>query len=129
MCPACNSENTIRNGSIHNGKPGFRCKQCGKQFAENPENKIISQETKELIGRLLPEKIPPAGTAGTAGVSERWLQNCVSEKYGNIQKAVTVTDRKKGRLTAGCDEMRSFVRNKNNKYRIWLAEDIDIGHW
>jgi transposase-like protein len=73
MCPACNSENTIRNGSIHNGKPKFRCRQCGKQFVEHPENKIISQEIRKLVDRLLLEKIPLEGIARTAGVSERWL--------------------------------------------------------
>ena len=56
MCPACNSENTIRNGSIRNGKPEFRCGQCGKQFVGHPENKIIFRETRELADRLPPEK-------------------------------------------------------------------------
>ncbi len=125
MCPVCNSENTIRNGSIHNGKPEFRCRQCGKQFIENPENKAVSQETGDLADRLPPEKIPPAGMAGTAKVPERWLRNCVSDKYDKIQKVVSVTDRQKGRLTTGCDEMRTFVRNKKNKCRIWLAKDAE----
>ncbi len=75
ICPVCNSENTIRNGSIHNGKPEFRCKQCGRQFVEHPENKIISEETGAIAERLLPEKIPLAGIARTARVSERWLQS------------------------------------------------------
>jgi len=124
ICPACNSENTIRNGSIHNGKPKFRCKQCGKQFVEHPENRIISQEIRKLVDRLLLEKIPLAGIARTAGVSERWLQSYVNDKYENIQKVVSVTDKPKGRLTIECDEMWSFVRNKDNKYWIWLAKDV-----
>jgi len=124
ICPACNSENTIRNGSIHNGKPGFRCRQCGKQFVEHPENRIISQEIRKLVDRLLLEKIPLAGIARTAGVSERWLQSYVNDKYENIQKVVSVTDKPKGRLTIECDEMWSFVRNKDNKYWIWLAKDV-----
>ena len=125
MCPVCNSENTIRNGSIHNGKPGFRCKQCGRSFAEHPENIIISQETRDLADRLLPEKIPLAGIAGTAKVPELWLQNCVNDKYEKIQKAVSVKDKPKGRLTIGCDEMWSFVKKKKNNYRIWLAKDTE----
>ena len=32
---------------------------------------------------------------------------------------------KKGRLTIQCDEMWSFVGNKNNKQWIWLALDIE----
>ena len=125
ICPVRNSENTIRNGSIHNGKPEFRCRQCGRQFVENPGNKIISHETKAFIDRLLPEKIPLAGIAGTARVSERWLQSCVSDKYKNIQKVVTITYKPKGRLTIEYDEMRTFVRNKKNKCRIWLAKNTE----
>ena len=124
VCPECNSENTIRNGSIHNGKPKFRCKQCGRNFVEHPENKIISQETKNLVDRLLLEKIPLVGIARTVGVSERWLQNYVNDKYEKIQKVVSVTDKPKGRLTIECDEMRTFVRKKKNKFWIWLAKDV-----
>ena len=49
MCLVRNSENTVRNGGIHNGKPGFRCERCGGSFAEHPENIIISQETGSKI--------------------------------------------------------------------------------
>ena len=40
-CPRCTSENIIRNGSIHNGKQKYGCKECKRQSVENPENKII----------------------------------------------------------------------------------------
>ena len=125
MCPACNSENTVRNGSVRNGKPGFRCERCGGSFAEHPENIIISQETGDYADRPPPEKIPPAGTAGTARVPERWLQNCVSDEYEKIRKAVPVRDRPEGCLTTGCDEMRTSDRNKRNNYRTWLAKDTE----
>jgi IS1 family transposase len=35
-----------------------------------------------------------------------------------------VTDKPKGPLTIECDEMWSFVKNKNNNYLIWLAKDV-----
>ena len=74
---------------------------------------------------ILPKKITLAGTAGTAGVSERLLQNCVNDKYENIKMVVTIADKPKGHLTIECDEMRTFVRKKKNKCRIWLAKDAD----
>ncbi|MGB5062489.1 MAG: IS1 family transposase, partial [Candidatus Competibacter sp.] len=40
ICPRCHSLNVVKNGSIHNHKPKFACKDCGRQFVENPENKI-----------------------------------------------------------------------------------------
>ncbi len=42
------------------------CKECGRQFVEEPENRIIPDETKELIDRLLLEKISLAGIARAA---------------------------------------------------------------
>jgi insertion element IS1 protein InsB len=125
ICPKCNSENTVKNGHIHNGKQKFMCKACGRQFVPDPGNKIISQETKELIDRLLLEKISLAGIARSTDVSERWLQYYINDKYQTIHRKVTVTKKKKGRLTIECDEMWSFVGSKDCKYWIWLAKDID----
>ena len=51
-CPSCGSHHTIKNGSTHNGKPKRQCKDCGRQFVINPNNKTISPETKQLIDKL-----------------------------------------------------------------------------
>ena len=85
-CPRCHSDNCVKNGSIHNGKPKHQCNDCGRQFVENPQNKPITDDIKELIDKLLLEKIPLAGIARVTGVSERWLQYYVNEKYENVKK-------------------------------------------
>ncbi len=124
-CPNCSSNNIVKNGSIASGKQKFMCKDCGRQFVENPENKIIPDSTIELIEKLLLEKIPLAGIVRVVDVSKRWLQYYVNNKYENIPQVIDVTDKKKGRLTIECDEMWSFVGNKGNKEWIWLAKDIE----
>lgn len=124
-CPECNSENTVKNGHIHNGKQKFMCKDCRRQFVPDPGNKKISVGTKELTDRLLLEKISLAGIARSTDVSERWLQYYVNDKYQSIPRAVEVTEKEKGKLTIECDEMWSFVGKKENKYWIWLAKDIN----
>ena len=43
-CPTCNSKHTTKNGSIHNGKQKYVCKDCGRQFIENLQNKRIPQQ-------------------------------------------------------------------------------------
>ena len=123
-CPKCNSQNIIKNGSIHNGKQKYACKDCGRQFVENPEN-VISQETKDLVDKLLLEKLPLAGIVRVTGVSDRWLQNYVNVKYEAIPKIIDVTSKGKRRLTVQCDEMWSFFLTKENKLWIWLAIDIE----
>ena len=56
-CPKCGSLQTIKNGSTHNGKPKCQCNQCGRQFVLNPSQKTVSEEKKQLIDRLLLERI------------------------------------------------------------------------
>ena len=124
-CPECGSDNCVKNGSIHNGKPKYECNNCDRQFVDNPQNVSISAETKELIDKLLLEKIALAGIVRATGVSERWLQKYVNEKYKNVPKQVVVQDKPQGRLTIECDEMWSYVGHKGHKQWIWLAIDID----
>ena len=95
-CPLCTSEQTVKNGHIHNGKQNHKCKDCGRQFVEDPQNKIISQETKELIDKLLLEKLPIAGIARVAEVSEPWLQSYVNRKYEAAPKQVESKSKKRG---------------------------------
>ena len=95
-CPNCDSEGVVKNGFIHNGKQNHLCKDCGRQFVKNPQHKVISDETKGLLDKLLLEKIPLAGIARVAEVSEPWLQGYVNEKYASVPREVTVSAKKKG---------------------------------
>ena len=73
------------------------------------------------------EKIPLAGIARAVEVYSLRLQDYVNEKYDAIKKEIDVTPKKKGKITIQCDEMWSFVMNKDNKPWIWLAIDIETG--
>ena len=96
LCPSCDSNQIVKNGKIHNGKQNYKCRDCGRQFVKNPKNKIIAQNTKDLIDKLLLEKIPLAGIARVSDVSETWLQNYVNDKYESVSKQVQVRAKKKG---------------------------------
>jgi len=85
ICPRCNSENIVKNGNTIYGKPKFMCKECRKQFVRNPVIRKIPDEKKELIDKLLPEKISLAGICRVVGVSARWLQSYVNGKYKDIE--------------------------------------------
>lgn len=93
---ACDSTHTVKNGKIHNGKQNFKCRECGRQFAQDPQNRLIDEATKTLIDKLLLEKIPLAGIARVTGVSEPWLQNYVNAKYQSGPQQVNVPRKKKG---------------------------------
>ena len=95
-CPDCHSDSVVKNGFIHNGKQNHLCKDCGRQFVKDPQNKVISDDTKALIDKLLLEKIPLAGIARVVDVSEVWLQGYVNEKYASVPREVNVRAKKRG---------------------------------
>ena len=95
LCPSCSSLNVVKNGRIHNGKQNHKCRDCGRQFVEDPQQKRIDQQTKALIDKLLLEKIPLAGIARVCDVSESWLQEYVNHKYAAVSQAVNVSSRKR----------------------------------
>lgn len=95
-CPRCNSSQVVKNGKIHNGNQNFKCKACKRQVVQNPTKKVIGQDTKDLVDKLLLEKIPLAGIARVTGVSERWLQTYANAKYDAIPKQVESWPKKRG---------------------------------
>jgi transposase-like protein len=86
----------VKNGRIHNGKQRFLCHECGRQFVEHPNKKVIDSQTRELIDRLPVERISLAGIARAAQVSEQWLQTYANEKYASVPRQVPVSAKKKG---------------------------------
>jgi transposase-like protein len=66
-CPDCHTDQVIKNGSIHRGKPKYACKGCGRQFVDDAQWRVISDETTALIDRLLLERISLAGRPSQTG--------------------------------------------------------------
>ena len=93
-CPTCNSEKVVKNGSIHSGKQKYSCKECGRQFVENPKNKRITQSQWDIVDKLLLEKIPIAGISRVTGISEPWLQRYINKKYKDTPKKVETVKKK-----------------------------------
>ena len=113
--------------------------KCGQPFVINPTNKTVSDETKQLIDKLLLERISLRGIARVTGVSWSWLQNYVNvstsldvdpersrrvnNKVAAVPRQIKVSDKPKSKLVIECDEMWSFVFSKTIKVYIWLAID------
>ncbi len=96
LCPSCSSSDIVKNGRIHNGKQRFKCQECGWQFVEHSQKKVIGSATRELIDRLLLERISLAGIARAVQVSEVWLQRYVNAKYAGVPRRVQVSPKKRG---------------------------------
>lgn len=93
-CPECGSNQVIKNGTIHNGKPKCACKECGRQFVERQESHRIAEATKALVDKLLLERISLAGIVRATGVSARWLQYYVNAKYASMPQVADVPAQK-----------------------------------
>ena len=66
---------------------------------EHPSKQPINEATRILIDKMLLERLALAAIARITGVSERWLQIYVNNKYEQIQQKVDVTQKKTGKLT------------------------------
>jgi insertion element IS1 protein InsB len=101
VCPRCKSATFKKNGHIYNGKQNQQCKDCGRQCVDCFEQHLVSDETRDLIERLLLECISLRGICRAVKVGLKWLLGFVE-----------------------VDEMASFVQKKANKQWIWLAMDV-----
>ena len=129
-CPVCKSTKIKKNGHIHNGKQNHYCKKCGRQFVENPKQKLISTDQREQIRKLLLERISLLGICRVMGVSLRWLLSFMSSEYEqlpddlNYDVSVETDKLLIWSIESEVDEMWSFVGSKDNKQWIWVAMDV-----
>ena len=128
-CPDCGTTKTKKNGHIHNGKQNNRCKECGRQFVKYPKQKLITEEKREQIRKLLLERIPLRGICRAMGVSLGWLLGFITSEYEqlpddlNFRANVETDELIIWSLESEVDEMWSFVGSKENKQWIWIAMD------
>ena len=128
-CPQCHSKQFKKNGHLPSGKQSHRCNNCGKQFVLDFEQRLVSDEDRELIKRLLCERLSLQGICRAVGVGMKWLMGFVVQCYEAAPEDLNV--RLPGcpknvifyRLTAEIDELQSFVGKKKNKQWLWLAID------
>ena len=80
-CPTCGSDDIMKNGTTRRGKQNHKCRDCGRQFVEDPQWKPKDKDIIALVNLLLLDKIFLAGIVRTVGVSASWLQNYVNKYY------------------------------------------------
>jgi transposase-like protein len=80
-CPRCGSRRIHIHGSTPNGTPNFRCADCQRRFVADPKKGRVPEAKKELIRRLLAERMALRAIARVVGVSRAWLQAFVNEIY------------------------------------------------
>jgi insertion element IS1 protein InsB len=129
VCPTCGSDDIVKNGLTRRAKQNHKCRDCGRQFIEDPQwkpiDRPIDRSTFALIDLMLLERIPLAGIARVLSLSESSLQQYVNQLYEQVSQKVDVIPKEKGKLPPQMDELWSFVDDKKNKQWVWLAIDAD----
>lgn len=125
VCPTCHSVAIKRNGHIHNGKQNHRCLCCGRQFVENPEKKIISDEVKSQVRQALLERVSLEGVCRIFDVSMPWLLKFLNEIIASLpdhlNATVTADEEELEVAVVELDEQWSYVGNKANQQWLWLV--------
>ena len=103
-CPTCGSHDISKNGTTRRGKQNYKCRDCGRQFVDNPQWRPKHKELNESVERLLLEKIPLAGIARVLKVSEAGLQKQVNAHYESVARTLNVLPKRQGKLTVEMDE-------------------------
>jgi insertion element IS1 protein InsB len=129
VCPRCQSPKYKKNGHIHIGKQNHHCHDCGRQFVQCFEQYLISEEKRDLIERLLVERISLRGICRAVGVKLKWLLGflvqCVEALPDHlyVQPVTGHGNVMMRRLEVEADAMTSFVQQKATKQWIWIAID------
>jgi transposase-like protein len=71
----------VRNGKTQSGSPNFLCRGCRRRFVAAPKKGPVTEDRKQLIRRLLLERLSLRAIARAVGVSRSWLQAFVNDPY------------------------------------------------
>ncbi|MER3465641.1 MAG: IS1 family transposase [Chitinophagaceae bacterium] len=128
-CPRCALSHIKRNGHTSYGKQNYRCKNCGRQFVEHSQ--AVDSNKRELINRLLLERLSLRGICRCTGVSLPWLLGFLTPLYAGLPQDLNFRPiATRGPLPLQClvlelDEMWSFVARKDNKQWVWIALETE----
>lgn len=124
-CPHCQALSVRKNGSTAHGKQKFQCLSCLKQFVEDPQNRVIPQDTRERVRRSLLEKVSLEGICRIFDVSMPWLLEFMQQIFQTLPEdlnATVVTENDEFEVVVlEADEQWSFVGNKKNDQWLWLV--------
>ncbi|MDT9184297.1 IS1 family transposase [Limnospira sp. PMC 289.06] len=110
-CPYCQSHKVVKNGH-RQGKQSYLCRECGRQFRENPCPGGYSSDVKELCVKMSLNGMGFRAIERVTGISHNTILNWV-------RVAETQMDEENYEIPeiAQIDELQTFVGSKKN---IWV---------
>jgi transposase-like protein len=120
-CPSCYSKYIVKNGHIHNGKQNHLCRDCGRNFVQNPQWEVVSPEKIQRINLALNERLSLRGICRVFSVSLSWLMKHIKELFSSLPSELGSWIPDENHATKGssiaveADELWSFVGSKENQ--------------
>ncbi|WP_434221666.1 IS1 family transposase [Limnospira platensis CENA597] len=110
-CPYCQSHKVVKNGH-RQGKQSYLCRECGRQFRENPCPGGYSSDVKELCVKMSLNGMGFRAIERVTGISHNTILNWV-------RVAETQMDEENYEIPeiAQIDELQTFVSSKKT---IWV---------
>ena len=118
VCPERGSQQFKKNGHIHTGKQNHQCKDCNRQFVVHATHRVIDEEQRMLVERLLCEKISLRGICRAPRVSIRRLIDFMVARFAAAPAHLHVRPVAASRsILIGClavevDELWGIVQKK-----------------
>lgn len=108
-CPHCQSHKVVKNGH-RQGKQSYLCRDCGRQFRENPQSLGYSAEVKELCVKMSLNGMGFRGIERVTGISHNSVINWVRQAEIEIpDENYEIPE------TAQIDELQTFVGSKKTR--------------
>ena len=134
-CPCCASINLVKNGISPSHKQNRLCKDCNRQFLENPHDHFVTEYEKSLIRKHLLERLALSAICRIMNVSYNWLLKFAEKEYKNSPDDLNIILPKfqnfsKEFTLEVCegDELWSFVGNRKDKKNVvwvWLIIHVE----
>src|SRR5512144_738130 len=90
-CPRCDETDYKKNGKAHHGKQNYRCRRCGREFIQAVDREPVSQAQRDILQKLLLERLFLRGICRVVGVSLGWLLNYLVCLYEALPEPLQVT--------------------------------------
>ncbi|MGB3491985.1 MAG: IS1 family transposase [Elainellaceae cyanobacterium] len=114
-CPHCHRCHVVKNGH-RNGKQSYRCRDCRRQFRENPQPRVYPAEVKALCVKMYLNGMGFRAIERVTEISHnsviQWVrefESAIEEENDDIPE------------TAQIDELQTFVGSKKNKIWLWTV--------
>jgi len=109
LCPHCQSTKVVKNGH-RQGKQSYLCRNCTRQFRENPQPRSYSAEVKDLCVKMSLNGMGFRGIERVTGISHNSVINWVREA-----EAIIADENYELPETAQIDELQTFVGSKKTR--------------